>query len=82
MTVDDFNILDTSAQENFLDNACTLVGTWQQGEVNCDLFQCKHFYVEVYYNPELNRIERLRSFRSVEQLRPYLEQIRIERLLL
>ena len=39
------------------------------------LYQVDSFYVEVYYNKEYNKIRRLRSFSSVDELDPYLNQI-------
>jgi hypothetical protein len=45
------------------------------------LYQIEDFYVEVFYHQEQNRLVRLRSFRNVDQLRPYLERMDITQLL-
>jgi hypothetical protein len=37
------------------------------------LYQIEGFYVEVFLYPKHNSIKRMRSFKSTEQLRPYLD---------
>lgn len=77
MTLYQFNQLDKT------DQTCVL---WNKGVFLCErktdqhtigLYQVNGFYIEVFYHPEHNSIERLRSFRSVDQLRPYLEKMDI-----
>ncbi len=41
------------------------------------LYQIDSFYVEVFYHKEYNVIRRFRSFSSTEQLKPYLEKIKL-----
>jgi hypothetical protein len=41
------------------------------------LFQIEGFYVELFCHPWHKKVERLRSFKSVDQLRPYLDKIDI-----
>jgi hypothetical protein len=45
------------------------------------LYQIEGFYVEVFYAREQNTIRRIRSFKSVDQLRPYLGKIDLSQLL-
>jgi hypothetical protein len=47
------------------------------GEHKILLYQIEGFYVEVFYHQEQNKLVRLRSFRSVDQLRSYLERIHV-----
>jgi hypothetical protein len=72
-----------------LDEAKQAEATWN-GEFIADrvdqehtilLYQVDDFYVEVYYHQDDNVIKRFRSFSSIEQLIPYLEQIDIVNLL-
>lgn len=44
------------------------------------LYQIEGFYVELKYNPGINKIIGLRSFINVNQLEPYLEQIELPKL--
>ena len=73
MTLYQYKLLD------YTDQACVL---WNKGVFLCErkagqhtiaLYQIDGFYVEVFYHREHNQIERLRSFRNVDQLRPYLD---------
>ena len=79
MTLYQYMLLDQT------DQACVL---WNKGVFLCrrknnqhfiELYQIDGFYVEVVYHRWNNKIERTRSFRSVDQLRPYLDQIDIEK---
>ncbi len=46
-----------------------------------NLYALEDFYVEVYYDQELNSIEDIRSFKSVHCLEPYLDEIKLGKLL-
>ncbi len=41
------------------------------------LYQLFSFYVEVWYDRDLKEIGKLRSFNTIEQLKPYLKTIDI-----
>ena len=45
------------------------------------LFQFEGFYVEAFYNLKGKSITKFRSFKRVDQLRPYLEKIDVAKLL-
>lgn len=64
--------------------------TWQygafiavadKGPLKVLLYQIDSFYVEVYYNCELGKIEELRSFDSTDHLEPYLSVIDLSELI-
>ena len=46
-------------------------------EHNILLYAVDEFYVEVYYSPLLNKIERLQPFRSINPLEPYLDSFNV-----
>ena len=61
--------------------------TWQLGTflmsrdtdgLKINLYGVDDFYVEVWYNPELNYIQKISAFRSVDCLEPYLDLIELE----
>jgi hypothetical protein len=49
-------------------------------DCNVLLYDLGGFYVEVYYLPILNKIIKLRPFKSVKPLEPYLDQLNTEEL--
>jgi hypothetical protein len=81
MTLFSFKQLDEQEQAEALWDKGVHWGERFDEEHTIALYQIDGFYVEVFYHPEYNIIKRLWSFRSTDQLRPYLEQIPIEMLL-
>lgn len=68
-------------QFNLLPESERFAALWQNGVYldtrtangyRVNLYALFSFYVEVFYNPTSNQVERLRSFTSVNQLEPYL----------
>jgi hypothetical protein len=45
------------------------------------LFQVGDWYVEIFYNKKTNEVGRVKTFRDMELLDPYLKQINISSLL-
>lgn len=82
MTLYQYNLLDRTDQACVLWNKGVFLGERRQEQYKIALYQIEGFYVELFYHAEDNAITRLRSFRSVDQLRPYLERISVEQLLL
>ncbi|GAA4292551.1 hypothetical protein GCM10023163_08740 [Aestuariibaculum suncheonense] len=71
MTLYEFNILDFNSRMEavnqygvYLDNHIT-----RETCINC--YAIDKFFVEVYYNPESNKITKLRSFKAGERLNKY-----------
>jgi len=77
MTLYQFNQLDEMEQAEAVWSG-THIADRQDKEHNILLYQIDGFYVEVYYHREYNVIRKLRSFSSVTQLEPYLNQIDIK----
>lgn len=73
----EFIALDTNTKATTVWNHATFLmsRTSVSGKVN--LYSLEDFYVEVYYNQELNCIEDIRSFKSVSCLDAYLEIIEL-----
>lgn len=80
MNLYSFKLLDENQQAEALWDKGVHLGERFDGEHNTLIYQIEGFYVEVFYHPIHNSIKRLRSFRSTGQLRPYLEQIYIEKI--
>ena len=81
MTMYQYTQLDATDQTCVLWNKGVFPRKRKTGEHTISLYQIDGFYVEVFYQPEDNAIERLRSFRSTGQLRPYLDKMDIRALL-
>ena len=71
MTLEQFTFLDKNSQEEYLKNAGSLIGTWEQGQLECDLYQCENFFVEVHYNSKDGVKFIIRSFASSKDLKPF-----------
>ena len=82
MTLYQYKALDQTDQACVLWNKGVFLGERSNTEYTIALYPVEGFYVEVFYHQEKNSIERLRSFRSVYQLRPYLEKISVQELIL
>lgn len=57
------------------------IGERSDKEHKIALYQIDGFYVEVFCHPEHDAISRIRSFRSVCQFSPYLDEIDLAKLL-
>lgn len=51
------------------------IGERRDSEHNILLYQRDDFYIEVFHHKEYNVIRRIRSFKSITKLEPYLSQI-------
>ena len=74
MTLYQFNSLPEREQEIAMKEA-VLLADREAGEYTIYLFQLNNFYVEVYCHLYDLNLSYYRSFNSVEQLEPYLENI-------
>jgi len=77
MTLYEFNALDEMEQQEAIWEGVHIADR-EDEEHKILLYQIDAFYVEVYYHKEYNVIRRYRSFASVEQLEPYLSQMKFE----
>jgi hypothetical protein len=46
-----------------------------------NLYALWSFYVEVFYDPEKNKMTKFRTFKSLTPLEPYLDQVELDDLL-
>ena len=78
----DFISLDKEGKANMLWQlgVFLMARPYSAGTIN--LYGIDDFYVEVYYNQELNCIEDIRSFRSVGCLEDYLDKMNLTDLFL
>lgn len=81
MTLYDYILLRPDEQANITWTHGAFIAVADKGSLKVLLYQIDSFYVEVYYNCELGRIEEFRSFDSTDQLDPYLAAIDLSELI-
>lgn len=70
-----FNALsDSGKAQTALEHGINLKTRKDEGFI-INLYSLNNFYVEVWYNENSNRIDRIISFNSIDQLGPYIDDI-------
>lgn len=77
MTLNQFNSLTEDEKTAMVWSASEYIGNRTEDNYRALLYQLYSFYVELYYNGEDNKICKVRSFSSTDQLEPYLNNIDI-----
>ena len=80
MTLYQFSVLTENEKTAIVWNEGDFVGDRKENNLSILLYQLQSFYVEVFYFGKENKISRLRSFSSTDQLEPYLGKIDISEL--
>lgn len=81
MNLYEFNLLEINAQAELLWEEGVYLLVRQEAGYMVNLHALNSFFVEVWYNGKKNKIERIRAFKSREQLEPYIDDIDLEKLL-
>ena len=81
MTLYEYILLRPEEQANVTWKHGAFIAVADKGALKVLLYQIGSFYVEVYYNCELGKIEEFRSFDSTDQLDPYLAAIDLSELI-
>lgn len=72
-----FQSLSQSTQREVARRKAVLLLKKQFSEFKVLLYQFHNFYIEVYCHPLSNKVAWIKSFSSVEELDPYLEDIQL-----
>lgn len=75
LTLYNFNVLPENEKANAVWSG-TFLADREEDHLKIQLYNLCSFYVEVYYDPDANKILRFRAFSSRDQLTPYLAQIK------
>jgi hypothetical protein len=78
LTLDQFKHLPNIEKGTIIFNDAEFIAERREGVLTILLYQLYSFYVEVYYQQDLNEIQRLRTFSNTELLEPYLDQLNIQ----
>lgn len=81
ITLYQFNSLSFAEKGRVVIDKGEFIACRKEDRFSIALYQLESFYVEVYYHPALNEIQRFRAFSSTSQLEPYLSKIDIESVL-
>ena len=81
MTLYEYNDLDECEQHEAIWDYGVHIGERIEGKYRIMLYQMFSFYVELRYHMEHNVLKGARSFSSIEQLKPYTDNIDIKQLL-
>lgn len=77
MDINDFDILSEIEKLNALSCHGSLLMARLENGCLVNLASLEDFYVEAYFNPEANKIVKFRTFKSLDQLEPYLDKIKL-----
>jgi hypothetical protein len=74
----EFNLMPTNDQAAYTWEFGTYLASrsWKNHSIN--LYHVDKFFVEVWYDPGMNHVDKIRSFKSRNCLEPYLESIFLE----
>ena len=76
MTLYEFNILELNERMEAVNQYGTFIDNHVNKTERCNLYAIDKFFVEVAYNPQLNSIEELRSFKTGLLLDKYSKETR------
>ncbi|MBW6491967.1 MAG: hypothetical protein K0B15_12320 [Lentimicrobium sp.] len=77
MGIYDFNILSNDDKADILWDRGVFMMNRSEDGFDINLYSLDDFFVEAWYNPEANVIEKFRTFKSLNPLEPYLDRIKL-----
>jgi hypothetical protein len=75
MGIYEFNILELEQQKELVLKDAIFLTNRLESNMGLSLYRLFDFYTEVHLNNDTNEIEKIRTFKSIEQLDPYLNEI-------
>ena len=76
----EFNQLELSKQKEIVWSKGVFLTNRKAQNFGLTLYKVFDFYAEIYLNNDANVIEKIRTFKSVEPLAPYLDEIDLNKL--
>ena len=80
MGIYEFNLLKLEQQKKLVWSEVIFLTNRLEQNFGLTLYSLFDFYVEVHLNNETNEIEKIRTFKSIEPLTPYLDEIDLTKL--
>ena len=81
MGIYDYELLKENKKADMLWEKGTFLSSRAEGKMKYNLYALWSFYVEVFYDPEKNKMTKFRTFKSITPLEPYLDQVALDDLL-
>jgi hypothetical protein len=81
MTLYQFKSKNETEQTDIIGSKGELIAEREEKFCTIHLYQVGSFYVEVYHHNHFNVVIRVKSFKDLKQLDPYLQQINIDEIL-
>lgn len=75
MGIYEFNLLELDQQKKLVWKDGIFLTNRKEQSLGLSLYRLFDFYAEVHLNNDTSEIEKIRTFKSVEQLDPYLDEI-------
>ena len=75
MGIYEFNILELEQQKELVLKDAIFLTNRLESNMGLSLYRLFDFYTEVHLNNDTNEIEKIRTFKSIEPLQPYLDEI-------
>ena len=74
----EFNVLTEDQKAQMVWDFGTFITNKADGKKAVTLYSLSNFYVEIWYNQTENQINNIRSFSSIKQLSPYLDDMDVD----
>ena len=77
MTLYEYNLLDPDTKSQVLWDKGTFIMTRIENPYRINLYSLFDFFAEAWYNDDANSIDKIRTFKSINALEPYLSKIKL-----
>lgn len=74
----EFKILSDSEKADIVWEHGVFLSNRIEADYGINLYSPSNFYVEIWYNQPNNKIQRIRTFKSIKPLEPYLGEIDLD----
>lgn len=74
----EFNRLDIDSKYSLVWEHGVFLMNRYEGNFKINLYSLFDFFIEIWYQSEMSSIEKIRTFKSLEALEPYLEKIKLD----
>ena len=77
VNINEFNELSTDEKAWHLWHGANFLHVYEKPGYRINLFHLNNYYIELWYNIQGNKVEKIRAFKSIQLLEPFLATINI-----